>query len=60
MSSDYLDGSDWQDYDEYLSKRNEWAQMHGYVSYTCPQHGKFWSDSDDGCPLCIDSKEEEA
>ena len=55
--NDYLDGSDWGEYDELLSKKKEWAEDHGYISYTCPKHGTFWSDTGEGCPLCPDVDE---
>ena len=37
-----------------LSDREQWAEDHGYHSYTCRIHGHFWSDSGEGCPYCDD------
>jgi hypothetical protein len=35
-----------------MSKREEFAEMHGYMSRTCPVHGRFYTDSGDQCPKC--------
>lgn len=36
----------------FLWDNSEFAEAHGYASYTCQWHGRFFSDSGDGCPIC--------
>ena len=35
-----------------VGERHQWAEDHGYMHGTCPEHGDFWTDSGDGCPHC--------
>jgi hypothetical protein len=51
------------DEDKYLdygpTKREQWAEDHGYMHYTCPQHGGFYSDTGEGCPSCPEEPKED-
>lgn len=40
------------DDDYYTAVKDKYS----YESYTCRQHGRFWSDSGACCPYCPDSE----
>lgn len=35
-----------------MSKREQWAEDHGYSYGICPEHGHFGTDSGNRCPSC--------
>ncbi len=59
MNSPYEENEDMKqqrgDYEPDPTSAEEWAEDHGYSRYRCPVHGTFWSDSQDVCPSCEES-----
>lgn len=42
-----------------MRDREQWAEEHGYSSYTCPLHGRFYSDTGEPCPNCPEPAEKD-